>query len=198
MMIDKSILEDLGACTVRYKMSDFIFKEDDVLKYYYQITEGKIKLNNYSESGKEILHSIHEEGQSIGEYLLFLGDIGSPVNAIAVTHCQVAKLPKNTFFSLLENDYRLCVNFKKAISQSLHFQHVMGKSATQSSTLKLKALFDYLKGMQPETAPFAFRIPLTRQEMANYTGMRVETAIKTIKQMEQQNLVKIVKRKLFY
>lgn len=133
MMIDKSILEDLGACTVRYKMSDFIFKEDDVLKYYYQITEGKIKLNNYSESGKEILHSIHEEGQSIGEYLLFLGDVGSPVNAIAVTHCQVAKLPKNTFFSLLEKDYRLCVNFKKAISQSLHFQHVMGKSEGKSA-----------------------------------------------------------------
>lgn len=52
--------------------------------------------------------------------------------------------------------------------------------------------------MQKGLFPAAFRIPLTRQEMANYTGMRVETAIKTIKQMEQQNLVKIVKRKLFY
>lgn len=73
----------------------------------------------------------------------------------------------------------------------------MGKS-TQTSSLKLKTLFDYLKGSQSKRTPFSFQVPLTRQEMANYTGLRVETTIKTIKKMEQENLVKIVNRKIYY
>lgn len=198
MVIDKFILESQGAIIVNYNMSDFIFQEDDVVKYYYQIVEGKIKLNNYTDNGKEILQSIIDEGESVGEYLLFLENVRSPVNAIAVTNCKVLRLPKNSFFTLMEDYPNLGLNFKKNISKSLHFRHIMGKSATQTSSLKLKTLFDYLKSTQAITAPFSFQVPLTRQEMANYTGLRVETTIKTIKKMEQENLVKIVNRKIYY
>lgn len=198
MVIDKFILESLGAIIVNYNMSDFIFKEDDVVRHYYQIVEGKIKLNNYTDSGKEILQSIIDEGQSVGEYLLFLDNVSSPVNAIAMTNCQILKLPKNSFLTLLEEHPHFGLNFKKNISKSLYFRHIMGKSATQTSSLKLKTLFDYLKSSQSRTTPFSFQVPLTRQEMANYTGLRVETTIKTIKKMEQENLVKIVNRKIYY
>lgn len=198
MVIDKFILESLGAIIVNYNMSDFIFKEDDVVKYYYQILEGKIKLNNYTDNGKEILQSVVDEGQSVGEYLLFLDNVSSPVNAIAMTNCKVLKLPKNSFLTLLEQRPHFGLIFKKNISKSLHFRHIMGKSATQTSSLKLKTLFDYLKSSHSKTTPFSFQVPLTRQEMANYTGLRVETTIKTIKKMEQENLVKIVNRKIYY
>lgn len=198
MVIDKFILESQGAIIVNYNMSDIIFEEDDLVKYYYQIVEGKIKLNNYTDSGKEILQSILEEGQSVGEYLLFLENVRSPVNAVAMTNCKILKLPKNSFLTLLDNHPHYGLNFKKNISKSLHFRHIMGKSATQTSSLKLKTLFDYLKNSHAETTPFSFQVPLTRQEMANYTGLRVETTIKTIKKMEQENLVKIVNRKIYY
>lgn len=198
MVIDKFILESQGAIIVNYNMSDMIFEEEDLVKYYYQIVEGKIKLNNYTDSGKEILQSIIEEGQSVGEYLLFLENVRSPVNAVAMTNCKILKLSKNSFLTLLDNHPHYGLNFKKNISKSLHFRHIMGKSATQTSSLKLKTLFDYLKNSHAETTPFSFQVPLTRQEMANYTGLRVETTIKTIKKMEQENLVKIVNRKIYY
>lgn len=198
MVIDKFILESLGAIIVNYNMSDLIFKEDDVVRHYYQILEGKIKLNNYTDNGKEILQSIVDEGQSVGEYLLFLDNVSSPVNAIAMTNCKVLKLPRGSFLTLLEQHPHFGLTFKKNISKSLHFRHIMGKSATQTSSLKLKTLFDYLKCSHSKTTPFSFQVPLTRQEMANYTGLRVETTIKTIKKMEQENLVKIVNRKIYY
>lgn len=97
MVIDKFILESLGAIIVNYNMSDFIFREKDVVKHYYQIVEDKIKLNNFTDSGKEILQSIVNTGQSVGEYLLFLDNVSSPVNAIAMTNCQVLNYPKILF-----------------------------------------------------------------------------------------------------
>lgn len=31
---------------VKYDVGDFIFFEDEVITYYYQVIEGKVKLNN--------------------------------------------------------------------------------------------------------------------------------------------------------
>ena len=38
----------------------------------------------------------------------------------------------------------------------------------------------------------------TRQEIANFTGLRVETVIRTLKKMQKENKVEIINRKLFY
>lgn len=198
MNIDNHILESLDASILTYNISDAIFLEDDVIKFYYQVIEGKVKLNNYSDSGKEILQNIIEEGQSVGEYLLFLEDARSPINAIAVTKCKVLKLPKNSFFKILTDHPHLGLDINRNISRNIHFRHIMGKSAIQNSTAKLKTLLDYMKSKQKKSSPFSFQVPLTRQEMANYTGLAVETTIKTLKSMEKNNLVKIVNRKIFY
>ena len=41
-------------------------------------------------------------------------------------------------------------------------------------------------------------IPYTRQEIANYTGLRVETVIRTLTKMKTKKIVQIVERKLIY
>ncbi|WP_228459647.1 helix-turn-helix domain-containing protein [Chryseobacterium bernardetii] len=41
-------------------------------------------------------------------------------------------------------------------------------------------------------------IPLTRQQMASLTGLCVETAIRTIKHMEKEKILKIENRKILY
>lgn len=198
MVIDQLILESKGAVTVSYHVNDIIFAENEVIKYYYQILEGKVKLNNYTDSGKEILQNNIDEGQSFGEYLLFLDDERSPVNAVAITNCKIFKLSKTSFLELLNDHPDISIDIKHSISEHIHFRNVIGKSATQRSSQKLVALLEHLKSKQSNTAPFSFMVPLTRQEMANLTGLCVETTIKMIKNMEKENLLKIVNRKIYY
>lgn len=116
MVIDEFLLEAKGASVVEYDISDFIFLEDDIVRYYYQIVTGKVKLNNYTDTGKEILQSIIDEGHSIGEYLLFLNDVGSPVNAVAVTRCKILKLSKASFLELLREQPNLGLDINRNIS----------------------------------------------------------------------------------
>ncbi|WP_418123738.1 helix-turn-helix domain-containing protein [Chryseobacterium sp. PTM-20240506] len=57
---------------------------------------------------------------------------------------------------------------------------------------------DYLKSYDENKTPYSFQIPLTRQQLASLTGLRVETVIRVIKNMEKENELKIVNRKIFY
>jgi len=198
MVIKQCILESVGATIEHYGAAEHIFLENDVPKFYYQIIDGKVKLNNYNAEGKEVLHNILENGQSVGESALFLEGT-YPVNAIALNPCTVLKLPRSAFIDLLLTNPEISMEINKRISSFLHFKHVMGQIVcTHNPMVKLMALLDYLKSIHKEKEPFAFQVPFTRQEMANLTGLCVETTIRTVKTMERNKIVKIRNRKILY
>jgi CRP-like cAMP-binding protein len=198
MVIKEEILRSVGAVTRHYNPADIIFKEGDIPHYYYQIVDGEAKLNNYTDDGKEIIQTLLESGQSIGESLLFL-DKAYPVNAIAITKCTVLRVPKTIFLDLMKLYPEISLNMNKTLSQRLYFKLIMAQNlSSQNPTAKLKVLMDYLKSFQKEQSPYSFMIPLTRQQMASLTGLCVETAIRTIKVMEKEKIVKIKDRKILY
>ncbi|WP_295220046.1 Crp/Fnr family transcriptional regulator [uncultured Chryseobacterium sp.] len=198
MIIKEEILYSAGSTIKQYKPAEIIFSEGDPPNYYYQITTGEVKLNNYNDEGKEIIQTLLEDGQSIGESFLFMDKLYL-INAIALTHCKVLKLPKNNFFELLKEYPEICFDMNRLLSQRLYFKIIMAQNlCSQSPTAKLRVLMDYLKSSQEEQAPYSFMIPLTRQQMASFTGLCVETAIRTIKTMERNKIVKIKDRKILY
>ncbi len=198
MVIKEEILQSVGAITRKYKPSEIIFNEGDVPNYYYQIITGDVKLNNYNDEGKEIIQTLLEDGQSIGESLLFMDRL-YPMNAVALTNCSVLRLPKTIFLDLLKLYPEICLEMNRILSQRLYFKIIMAQNlSSQNPTAKLKVLMDYLKSFQKEQSPYSFMIPLTRQQMASLTGVCVETAIRTIKVMEKDKIVKIRNRKILY
>lgn len=198
MVIKECILYKAGANLESFGIDDFIFKEGCVPKFYFQISEGSVKLNNYSEVGKESIQHILEKGNSIGESMLFLDKL-YPVNAVATAACSVLKLDKRNFLSLLEQNPQICLDMNRNIAQSLYFKLIMNQNnSSQDPVVKLLALMDYLKSQQIAKDRYSFQVPLTRQQMANLTGLRVETTIRTLKIMEKESIVKIQNRKILY
>lgn len=199
MIINELILESLGATTEHFHTGESIFSEDEIPKYYYQIVNGKVKLNNYNHEGREVLQTILESGQSIGESLLFVENVTYPVNAVAITVCKIFKLRKSAFLEILNQHPDISLRMNQHLSQILYFKQKMGPIlCTNSPMFKLRSFLDYLKSNQQEKEPFAFQVPYTRQEMANVTGLCVETTIRTIKTMERDNIVRIRNRKILY
>lgn len=198
MVIEESILYSAGASLENYDIADVIFSVGNTPKYYYQICEGEVKLNNYSENGKETIQYILESGASIAESLLFV-DKPYPINAVAITSCKVFKLLKSSFFQLLEKHPEISLAMNRNIARGMYFKFVMNQhNSSKDPVVKLKTLMDYMKSFQEEKEPFSFQIPLTRQQMAGLTGLRVETTIRTLKIMEKDNMVKIHNRKILY
>ncbi|WP_370898395.1 Crp/Fnr family transcriptional regulator [Chryseobacterium gossypii] len=198
MVIKEEILRSMGASIKHYGSSEFIFSEGDQPNYYYQIIKGEVKLNNYYEDGKEFIQNILSDGQSCGESILFI-DKPYPMNAETLTECSVLRLHKSAFFELLEKSPRLCMEISSFLSQRLYYKFIMMQNiSSQNPTTRLKALMDYLKSFQSDSKPYSFMVPFTRQQMASLTGLCVETAIRTIKVMEKDKIVKIRDRKILY
>ncbi|MCQ9639655.1 Crp/Fnr family transcriptional regulator [Chryseobacterium sp. WG14] len=197
-MINEDLLTFFGAEIINYKAGDLIFREKEYPMYYYQIEKGKIKLNNYTEDGKEFIQNLFSDGHSFGESLLFV-DRPYPMNAVAMEKSSIFKMSREKFLSLIRGNPEISLNIYQCLAERMYYKYIMLYNLSfQSPVSKLKLLLDYLKSYHDDKAAYSFQVPLTRQQLASLTGLCVETVIRTIKQMEKDNIVKIEKRKIYY
>ncbi|UOE36954.1 Crp/Fnr family transcriptional regulator [Chryseobacterium oryzae] len=197
MLISEELLKEYGAETEVFDSSYVIFSEGDKPKNYYQIVEGRIKLNNYNEEGKELIFAILEKGLSVCELLLFI-DKTYPVNAITFEKCTVLKLPKAQFEKLLDDHPKISRDMNKFLSERLYYKYIMlDNNSSLRPSVRIKGALDYYKSYNENAKKFEYEIPLTRQQLASLTALRVETVIRTVKELEKENFLKIINRKIF-
>lgn len=198
MSIEEKLLRSAGGVEQHYDAGDYIFREEAHPQFYYQIVEGQVKLNNYNEDGKEFIQHILAEPCCFGESMLFL-EKPYPINAVALSDCTVLKIHRNRLMHLLRAHPDIYYDICKAISEKTYNKFVlMRKISSRSASERLIEVMDLMKESQENQEKFSFEIPHTRQQLASLTGLRVETAIRAIKRMEEGKMLMIRNRKIFY
>ncbi|MEN4761635.1 Crp/Fnr family transcriptional regulator [Chryseobacterium sp. C39-AII1] len=198
MLIEKKILQSYGGEIMEFKADKTIFQEGDTPKRYYQILEGRLKLNHNDEDGKEIIQSILFTGQSVCELLLFISE-KYPVNAITLTPCEIITIPKDNFFKLLTDHPNVSLDINKFISERLYQKFVMMQhNLSLKAEVRLLGALDYFKSYGSFKEKYSFEVYLTRKQLAAITGLRIETVIRTIKRMESDGILKLINSKIFY
>lgn len=198
MLISEDLLFSYGAEIRNYDKGEIIFSEKDSPKNYFQLVSGRIKLNHYNEEGKEMILAILHKGLSVCELLLFI-DEKYPVNAITLEKSSVIKLSKSAFMKLVNEHHNVSLDINRFLSQRLYYKFIMlENNSSLHPEVRIKGVMDYHKSFFTDQDPFSFQMPLTRQQLAAMTGLRVETVIRTIKNLEQQQTVKIESGKIYY
>ncbi|MFD2567964.1 Crp/Fnr family transcriptional regulator [Pseudotenacibaculum haliotis] len=197
-MIHKELLIQFGALEKDYQKNDRIFSEQDYARYYYQILNGVVKMNNYNEDGKEFIQGIFYKDQSFGEPPLF-ADITYPANAEAITDTTILALPKEALLELLYKNPDIHLNVTKALANRLYYKAIIATEiSSHEPEHRVLRFIDYLKHEVHKTPEkFAFQVEHTRQQIADLLGLRVETVIRVIKNLEKKNEVRILKRKVY-
>lgn len=196
--LDEDLLKAFGGEVKFYQEGEKIFQQGEIPINYFQIVEGKVKENSQDQQGREFIHNILGDGQSFGDSMLFI-DKRYPINAEAITGCKIIKLSKSNFLNLIEKHPEVSVQINSCMSQRMHYQFIMMQNlASNDPVIRLTGLLEYLKSFHGDDVPLSFQIQLTRQQIANLTGLRVETVIRTIKKMEKDFTVKIDNRKIFF
>jgi CRP-like cAMP-binding protein len=197
MPIDLDILIAWGGVTKKYKKGEYIFYEGDIPLNYYQIIHGTVKMCNTNIDGKEFTQAEFKEGHSFGEPPLFI-DETYPSCAIATEDAVIIRIVKEKYFEILKEYPALQLDLIKVFARRL-----FNKASTAREVINnnpeariLAFLNAYKKKNEVINQPM--EIPFTRQEIANFTGLRVETVIRTLAKMKIKNKVKIVERKLIY
>lgn len=196
-MVDLNLLFEFGGERRKVKKNEVIFEEGTFPAFYYQIIEGEVKMNNFTEDGKEFIQNIFTEGQSFGEPPLFI-DEPYPANAMAIVPSVLVQIPKNSFYTLLNEYPEVSLIINKSLARRLYYKSVMAPEiSSQDPQKRLLTLMDYLKAHYGEDPEVDYVIPMTRQQLADLTGLRVETVIRTIKQLEKDGELKIIQRKIY-
>jgi len=197
-MIAEELLLSYGAEYEKFNRGDIIFDEGDTPKSYYQIVEGRIKLNHYNEAGKELILAILQPGLSVCELLLFI-DKKYPVNAVVFEESTILKLSKASFMKMLDDHPKLSRDVNKFLSERLYHKFLMlENNASLQADVRIRGVLDYHKSFSPDKSSFSYEVPLTRQQLASITGLRVETVIRTIKNLEKMDVLKIINRNIYY
>lgn len=198
MNIDQEILYSFGGEKVIYKAKEFIFKEGDYSQYYFQIISGKVKLNTFTENGKEFIHNILGKNQSFGDPLLFIEKV-YPTNAISLQITEIIRMPKYNFMQMLKSNPDISLDMNMCLSQRLYYNNLMVRNLALADPIqRLKGVMDYLKSYHDGDCQHCFPIELTRQQIADLTGLRVETVIRTIKKMVNNKIIKLEGRRILY
>lgn len=196
-MIPKELLLDKKAYFFVAQKDDYIFSEDEPASFYFQVISGTVKMSSYSESGQEFIQGIFKSGQSFGEPAIF-GDFPYPNNAIATEISEIARLPKDVFYELLQQHFDIHKKFTSLFSNRLRYKAILLKEiSSYCPDHVIMTLLKYLRDNSDVKEKAQFYIPFTRQQIADMTGLRVETVIRTVKKLQKDGKLEIKQHKIY-
>ncbi len=196
-MVPTNLLLEKGATQRKAAVGEVIFNEGSPAAFYYQLVSGRVRWCNITDDGKEVLHRVVEAGESFGEFPLFDGEPYA-ASAIADTPCVMYRLSAPSFLELLAEHPDIHLEFSKSLVQHLRFKFLLTHLlSNQSPETVVTKLIEYFNCQHKFICQDCNRLMLTRQQLANMTGLRVETIIRAIKQMEKEDKVSIIKGKVF-
>lgn len=184
----------------RFRKNEIILQAEDTNEYMYIILNGKTKVIQTTEDGKEILLAIHQSGEFFGEMSLIDGKT-SPATVIATEDSTAAIISKKDFYSLVKTQEKvldnllliLCSRYRESWEK---IQLLNLKNASQ----RIKILFLMLSEKYGEKTAegITLNVKLTHQEIADMSGMARETVTRVIDRWQKDGEINILRNKFIH
>jgi CRP-like cAMP-binding protein len=196
-LFSDELLGQYGAKLVELDKGEMLFSQDEPATHFYCIRSGRVKMSHFNEQGREFIQGHFSQGESFGEPPFF-AKLTYPSSALATENSEVWKIGYERFMDLLREHSEIAIGVIEALSDRLIYKSMMlRETAVEEAEHRLRSLLKYIKKDHGIPAEKEYLIKLTRQELADMTGLRVETVIRTIKILEQKGVVEIVEGKIF-
>ncbi|GAB3281603.1 Crp/Fnr family transcriptional regulator [Larkinella harenae] len=196
-MISREIILHYGAVEVPLSKDETLFGEGATCLHYFQVQTGAVKMVNYSEDGQEFIQGLFGPGESFGEPPLF-DSFPYPSSAIATTPSLVWKLRKERFFDLLREHYTVHLRFSEVFAKRLRYKSMMLRElSSYAPEHRILTLIDYFRDKSGGPSDQPFLVPFTRQQLADMTGLRVETVIRTVSKLHKEGQIAVIKHKIY-
>jgi CRP/FNR family transcriptional regulator, cyclic AMP receptor protein len=176
-------LEKYHAKLVTLRKDQALCREGDPATDYFQVESGSVKMYSVSQEGQEFIQGIFNAGESFGEPAL-IGKFPYPGTVVAIEPSKVWKLPGDYFLQMLKENFELHLKMDQVLCQRLRYKSmVLSEISSYEPEHRILSLLKYYKSKN-STGPKVL-IPYTRQQLADMSGLRVETVIRTVKKMEK-------------
>lgn len=174
-----------------YIKGDFLCHEGDDLASLFIINEGKVKLSKFNAEGKEQILNILTNGDIFGEYHLF-SQVPYNFSAVALGHAKICTLAKKHMDYLLEKhptiSQKILIEVSKKLIDTENLAQKLSSVNTDSKVAYVLLSLAEKYGVDlGET--IEIKIPITREEMANYAGLTRETMSRKLSVLEKEGII---------
>jgi CRP-like cAMP-binding protein len=167
-----------------YKPKEFLYREGEYGHYLYLINEGQVKTYMLNEDGKEFITSIFGPGDFFG-YKSILEDRNYKEFAETIKKCQISKIPKADFLSLIHKNIDIAEKFIKMMSKNLSHKEDELLQLAYSSVRKRIAT--KLKEIITDSAENYTHI--SRTDLASMIGTAKETLVRTLTEFKEEKII---------
>ncbi|MCJ7932327.1 MAG: Crp/Fnr family transcriptional regulator [Chryseobacterium sp.] len=196
MVIDEDVLLKNGAEFQKYAAGETILLQESLPRFYFQISSGLVKLNTFRDDGSEIIYSLPSDGHCFAETFLW-HDVPYCINAVAMNDTEIIKLAKGDFMEMVSSNSELMKNLMGYTAERMFYRYKMlDILSLNNPSRRIYEVLTFLKLHHKVKEPFKYIVPFTRQQLANITGLRVETVVRTIKKLEKEKRLIILKGKI--
>ncbi|MDZ4805316.1 MAG: Crp/Fnr family transcriptional regulator [Candidatus Eisenbacteria bacterium] len=190
--VSEDLLKSHGSRLIRVAGGTTVFEAGDSADHFHVLKTGRVRMVSMSDKGREFTQGWFEPGESFGEPPFF-AQVPYPATAVAEMDSTVWKCARADFLRLLQENPAVHLALTQALSRRLVYKALMlGEIAIEEAEHRLATLFRYLRRIAVGVPSADYRIPLTRQQLADMTGLRVETVIRSVKSMESRGVLAIV------
>ncbi len=197
-MVPIQYLKQYQARLVSVRKNQLLFDAGEKANDYLQVETGLINMYIINPDGQEFWQGVFGPGESFGEPPL-LGGFCYPSSARAVEDSTIWRLPRHGFLQLLKDNFELHLKLDMVLCKRLQYKSmILTEISTRDPEHRIKTLLEYLKKKAHKKGDENEFFPFTRQQLADMTGLRVETVIRTVKKMEKEKKLTLIGHKIRY
>jgi len=177
---------------VRYEKGDTIYSPGQNPRYVYFVKSGEVRMFTVNDDAKEFTQGVFKSKQYFGEPALLLQ---RPYLAytVALKDSELILLDLTQFRKMIEDNKDFSLSLILTLSERLFYKSMMLEElANEQADHRLRTLIDYLSKEIATGEP----LNITRQALADRSGLRVETVIRTLKKMADEGSVKLIRGKI--
>lgn len=175
--------------TYHFRKGEMIFREGDMVKGIYFLYSGGVKVHKQWVDQKELIIRFTREGDILGHRGFGAGE-SYPVSATALTESKACFISNSFLETTLRADhaftYRLmqvyAEELQKAETRMRNLAHMDVKGRIAVTLLELKEAFGLDRNKH-------IAVPVTRQDIASYSGTTYETVFRILKSLTTEKFI---------
>jgi CRP-like cAMP-binding protein len=181
-----------------YQKGDYIYLPDEHADKIYFLTEGRVKIGTYGESGKEITKAILNKGEVFGE-LSLIGEDKRRDFAYAMEETLLCVLTVDEMKSLLRDHNALNLFLMRIMgSRVLEMEQRLESLVFKDSRTRIIEFLRDLAEKKGQRVGYEMLVRkfMTHQEIANLTATSRQTVTTVLNELRNKNILTFNRRRL--
>lgn len=181
-------IELMGAC-MSFVANAEIYGENEPAEYLYKVVSGTVRTYKVLVDGRRQIGAFHLAGDIFG---FETGDVHT-FSAEAITACKIIVIKRSAVIALAARDNDVARRMWELTAREL-------ARVQEHSLVLIKSAEERVAGFLLEMADRvpsnrAVELPMSRQDIADYLGLTIETVSRTLKHLESAATIEVPKRR---